>query len=104
MYALTDSDRQNIQAHFKLASSDEDSAHAAIEASIASSLPEIDGLKDDQTTEQRVAILSAAAAKSRAEFIKVHGNPLGQPVDKTTPSHHNSQEKSQYSRLATAGI
>jgi hypothetical protein len=49
----------------------------AIEQNIAASLPLIAGLVPGLSQEGRLAVLSASVAKSRAEFIKIYGDPFG---------------------------
>ena len=49
----------------------------AIEKGIAATLPLIPGLDLGLSQEGRMALLSTSAAKSRADFIKIYGDPFG---------------------------
>jgi len=59
----------------------DDAEHDSIEMAIAATLPEIPGLVSGLSQDERVAILCLEAARSRAVFIAIHGDPFGCAVD-----------------------
>lgn len=59
----------------------DDAEHDPVEIEIAAKLPAVPGLVSGLSQAQRVAVLGLEAARLRAKFIAMHGDPFGCDVE-----------------------